>query len=90
MPETGIYTFLFTCDDGGVLRIADRLVVDNDGLHPPQEKIGQVALEKGLQPFALDFIEGGGGYTLQLLYSKDGGEPQPIPASWFKYAPAVQ
>ncbi|SFG38688.1 family 20 glycosylhydrolase [Pontibacter chinhatensis] len=90
VPETGIYTFFFTCDDGGVLRIADRLVVDNDGLHPPQEKIGQVALEKGLQPFALDFIEGGGGYTLQLLYSKDGGEPQPIPASWFKYAPAVQ
>ncbi|WP_266202401.1 family 20 glycosylhydrolase [Pontibacter kalidii] len=90
VPETGIYTFHFTCDDGGVLRIADRLVVDNDGLHPPQEKIGQVALEKGLQPFALDFIEGGGGYTLKLLYSKDGGEPQPIPASWFKYAPAVQ
>ncbi|WP_324677369.1 family 20 glycosylhydrolase [Hymenobacter sp. GOD-10R] len=84
IPETGIYTFYLTCDDGGTLRIADRLVVDNDGLHSAIEKSGQVALAKGLQPLALDFVEGGGGYTLLLKYSKDGSEPQPVPASWLK------
>ncbi|GAA4300822.1 family 20 glycosylhydrolase [Nibribacter koreensis] len=85
IPETGIYSFYLTCDDGGVLRIANRLVVDNDGLHAPLEKSGQVALEKGLHPLELDFIEGGGGYTLpSLLYSKDGSYPQPIPQSWLK------
>ncbi|QHL89345.1 family 20 glycosylhydrolase [Nibribacter ruber] len=84
IPEPGIYSFYLTCDDGGVLKIANRLVVDNDGLHAPLEKSGQVALEKGLQPFALDFIEGGGGYTLKLLYSKDGSQPQPIPQSWWQ------
>ncbi|TXK24932.1 family 20 glycosylhydrolase [Pontibacter qinzhouensis] len=84
IPETGIYTFYLTCDDGGILRIADRMVVDNDGLHSAIEKSGQVALQKGLQPIALDFIEGGGGYTLKLTYSKDGSTPQEIPESWLK------
>ncbi|AMM52578.1 beta-hexosaminidase [Rufibacter sp. DG15C] len=82
IPETGIYSFYLICDDGGVLNIANRLVVDNDGLHAPLEKSGQVALEKGLHPLELDFIEGGGGYTLKLLYSKNGSQPQPIPQSW--------
>ena len=85
IPETGIYTFYLTCDDGGMLRIADRMVVDNDGLHSAIEKNGQVALAKGLQPLALDFVEGGGGYTLLLQYSKDGSEPQSVPASWLKH-----
>ncbi|KAA3439790.1 family 20 glycosylhydrolase [Rufibacter hautae] len=85
VPETGIYTFYLTCDDGGVLRIADRMVVDNDGLHSAIEKSGQVALAKGVQPLALDFVEGGGGYTLKLKYSKDGSEPRDIPDSWLKH-----
>ncbi|MBC6612621.1 family 20 glycosylhydrolase [Hymenobacter sp. BT507] len=85
VPETGIYTFYLTCDDGGTLRLADRMVVDNDGLHSAIEKTGQVALAKGLHPIALDFVEGGGGYTLLLKYSKDGSEPREIPASWLKH-----
>lgn len=84
VPATGIYTFYFTCDDGGVLKIDDRLTVDNDGLHSAIEKSGQAALQKGLQPFALDFIEGGGGYTLKLKYSFNGSTPQDIPSTWFK------
>ncbi|MBV8389315.1 MAG: family 20 glycosylhydrolase [Mucilaginibacter sp.] len=84
VPETGIYTFYLTCDDGGILKIADRLTVDNDGLHSAIEKTGQVALSKGLQPFALDFIEGGGGFTLKLKYSFNGSEPKDIPQSWFR------
>jgi hexosaminidase len=84
IPADGIYTFFLTCDDGGVLKIANRLVVDNDGLHSAVEKSGQVALKKGLQPFALDFIEGGGGYTLKLQYSINGHKPQDVPPSWFK------
>ncbi|MCC9138400.1 family 20 glycosylhydrolase [Pontibacter silvestris] len=85
IPETGIYTFYLTCDDGGVLRIANRMVVDNDGLHSAIEKSGQVALSKGLQTFELDFVEGGGGYTLKLKYSKDGSEPLNVPESWLRH-----
>ncbi|MBJ6142278.1 family 20 glycosylhydrolase [Hymenobacter sp. BT559] len=85
VPTTGIYTFYLTCDDGGILRIADRMVVDNGGLHSAIEKSGQVALAQGLQPFALDFVEGGGGYSLLLKYSLNGSTPQPVPASWLRH-----
>ncbi|SDK01383.1 hexosaminidase [Catalinimonas alkaloidigena] len=85
VPATGIYSFFFTCDDGGVLRIADRVVVDNDGQHGPVEKSGQVALKKGRHPFAVDFLEAGGGYTLKLEVQPEGQAPQPVPASWFSH-----
>lgn len=84
VPEDGVYTFYLTADDAAVLKIADRMVVNNDGMHPPKEKNGQVALKKGLHAFALDFIEGGGGYTLNLKYSKNNDQPKEIPDSWFK------
>ncbi|MCL1033478.1 family 20 glycosylhydrolase [Elizabethkingia anophelis] len=83
VPEKGIYNFYFTCDDGGVLKIADQLVVDNDGQHAPVMKSGQIALEAGYHPIDVDFIEAGGGFTLKLYYSVNNSEPQPIPDSWF-------
>ena len=84
IPAKGIYSFYLTCDDGGILKIAGSETVNNDGLHSAIEKNGQVALRKGLHPFALDFIEGGGGFTLKLKYSINGSSPQEIPSSWFK------
>lgn len=85
IPADGIYSFYLTCDDGGVLKIAGKETVNNDGLHSAIEKNGQIALRKGLQPFVLDFIEGGGGYALQLKYSVNGSAPQEIPSSWWNH-----
>ena len=85
VPETGIYSFYLTCDDAGMLYVADRLVIDNEGPHSPIEKSGQVALEKGRHPFRLDFVEGGGGYTLLLQYSMDGCDIKNIPDNWFTH-----
>ncbi len=85
VPSKEIYNFYFTCDDGGVLKIADQLVVDNDGQHAPVMKSGQIALEAGYHPIDIDFIEAGGGFTLKLYYSINGSEPQPIPDNWFYY-----
>jgi hexosaminidase len=85
IPADGIYSFYLNCDDGGILKIANREVIDNDGPHAPFEKTGQVALKKGLQPFALDFMEGGGGYTLKLQYSINGSQPMEIPSKWLKH-----
>ncbi|ASU33088.1 family 20 glycosylhydrolase [Mucilaginibacter xinganensis] len=84
VPSDGIYTFFLTCDDGGVLRIGDNITVNNDGNHSAQERSGQIALKMGAHPFALDFIEGGGGFKLLLKYSINGSEPKEIPADWLK------
>ena len=84
VPADGIYSFYLTCDDGGVLRIGNNITVNNDGNHSAQERSGQAALKMGAHPFKLDFIEGGGGFTLKLKYSLNGSAPQDIPAEWFK------
>jgi len=83
VPDTGIYTFYLTCDDGGKLYLDNRVIVDNDGLHSAIEKSGQAALSMGIHPFTLDFIEGGGGFTLKLKYSFNGSIAKDIPESWF-------
>ena len=85
VPQDGVYSFYLTCDDGGVLKVANRNVVDNDGWHAPIEKSGQVALKKGLQPVELNFVEGGGGYSLKLKYSVNGSPLQSVPAGWLKH-----
>ena len=84
VPTDDIYSFYLTADDGAVLKIGPTTVVDNDGNHSAQERSGQIALKMGLHPFALDFIEGGGGFTLKLQYSVNGSARQDIPAEWFK------
>jgi hexosaminidase len=85
VPETGVYSFYLNSDDGSVLRIAGRVVVDNDGLHSAREKAGQVALEKGPHIFSLDFIDGGGGSALDLRYSIHDGAVQELPVEWFRH-----
>ncbi len=84
VPERAIYSFYLTSDDGSALYIDNKKVVNNDGLHSAIERSGEIALEKGLHHFSLDFIEGGGGYTLRLLYALKEGQPQNIPAEMFK------
>ncbi|GGZ26554.1 beta-N-acetylhexosaminidase [Echinicola pacifica] len=84
VPDKQIYNFILTSDDGSKLYIADQEIIDNDGFHPARELSGQVALEAGLHAFELDFIEGGGGYTLRLEYIDEAGNRVPVPADWFR------
>jgi len=85
VPETGIYSFYLTADDGANLYIDEEKVIDNDGWHYPIQKSGQVALEKGIHTISLPFVEAGGGYTLKLEYSLNSSELRKVPDSWLKY-----
>jgi len=82
-PEDGIYSFYLRSDDGSVLKIHNKQLVDNDGMHFAIEKSSQIALKKGYHPFELLFLEGGGGYTLELEYSVNGGERKKLTANSF-------
>jgi len=81
--EDGIYSFFLRSDDGSVLKIQNKTLVDNDGMHFAIEKSAQIALKKGYHPFELLFLEGGGGYTLQLEYSVGSSKRKAVSAADF-------
>lgn len=83
-PTTGIYIFALRSDDGSILKIGDKVLIDNDGMHFSIEKSAEIALEKGYHPFELLFVEGGGGYTLQLQCKQPNGQLKAVdPSSFF-------
>lgn len=68
IPDDGSYTFRLTSDDGSRLTIADRTVVDHDGLHGAEPKDGSVQLTAGSHPFRIDYFERGGDQRLTLAW----------------------
>ena len=57
VPAKGVYTFRTTTDDGSVLYIDNKLVVNNDGGHAAVAAQGSIGLEPGLHPFRLLYFE---------------------------------
>jgi alpha-L-fucosidase len=78
VPTTGVLTFYTTSDDGSSLWIDGVKVVDNDGLHGPDEKSGAIALEKGLHAIRLDYIQDTGGAELKVHWQGPDVPKQPI------------
>lgn len=74
VPEDDIYTFYQASDDGAVLRIDDRIVIDHDGFKGSNEVRGQVALQKGSHRLELSYFEAGGGNSISLQF--DGSSIQ--------------
>lgn len=80
IPADGEYAFKTRSDDGSVLRIDGKVVVNNDGQHPPQDREGRIRLTKGRHPFELGFTQGGGGYELAVFWQPPEAKKwQPIP-----------
>jgi hypothetical protein len=60
------YKFHATSDDGSKVWIDDKLVVDNDGVHPPTTRSGSVKLTKGTHKIVVGVFNGGGGVELHV------------------------
>jgi PKD repeat protein len=85
VPVDGVYRFKVDSDDGGVLYLNDRMVVDNSIITPEvQEATGDVGLRAGLYKLHIDYFEGIIGQRIKLLV-KEPGEMRwkPVPKSWF-------
>ena len=81
IPETGIWEFSTRSDDGSVLYIGDRKVVDNDGSHAAVTATGRVALEAGLHRYRLLYFEDYEGEELSWGWRAPGAERfEPVPA----------
>jgi hypothetical protein len=80
VPTDGVYTFFTTSDDGSKLYIGETEVVNNDGLHGPEEKTGIIGLKAGKHSFTVTFFELGGGEALSVQYKGPGIQKGFIPA----------
>lgn len=81
IPERGVWEFSTKSDDGSVLLVGGRKVVDNDGSHASVTATGRVALEAGLHPYKLLYFEDYEGQELQWGWKAPGAAAfAPIPA----------
>jgi alpha-L-fucosidase len=72
-PQDGLWSFSLTSDDGSRLWIGDRLVVDADGRHGPEEFEGHVGLRAGWHPIRVEYFNASGEMLLSLrVRSPDG------------------
>ncbi|MDA1259467.1 MAG: alpha-L-fucosidase, partial [Planctomycetota bacterium] len=78
VPEDGMWIFSLTSDDGSQLRIAGRLVVDNDGLHGAETREEAIALAAGWHAFDLRWFNRTGGAVLELKKGLPGERLSPI------------
>lgn len=72
IKEKGQYTFATVSDDGSKLFIDGVQVVDNDGDHGIQEREGSVNLSVGKHRIKVEYLNAGGGFFLNCLYSGPG------------------
>ena len=81
IDQSGTYTFYTNSDDGSKLYIGGVLVVNNDGLHGPQEVSGSISLTAGMHAIIVDYFEADGGDLLEASYAGPGVTKQKIPVN---------
>lgn len=80
-PRDGTYTFYTNSDDGSRLFIGKEEVVNNDGVHGPQEIAGDVALKKGKHALTVVYFQKADGQKLEVLWEGPELPKQPLPAA---------
>lgn len=86
VPEDGLWELAVTSDDGAVLELDGRLVVNGDGSHANYKATGHVGLKKGLHAFRLRYLEDYEGQNLEWEWKKPSTDTfEPIPDSAIFY-----
>ncbi len=78
IPEDGLYNFFVKSDDGCVLFINEKKVVDNDGGHSPRMRNGQIGLMRGLHRIKVLYFEDYMGEFLEIGISSTKIKKGPI------------
>ncbi len=74
VSTAGTYKFRLLSDDGAMLYIDGRCIVNNDGQHPPTSRMGSLALTEGEHDFFLDYYQGPREtIALQLFVTPENG-----------------
>jgi len=72
VPKAGTYGFQTCSDDGSMLYIKGKLVVNNDGNHGRRCKSANAKVTKGWNKLVVTFYENGGGANLQVSTKAPG------------------
>ena len=72
IPKDGSYEFILASDDGSLLFIDGKKIVDNDGLHGKVRKIGKVELKTGMHAIRVGYIEAAGMEELYVGWKGPG------------------
>jgi mono/diheme cytochrome c family protein len=72
LEQDADYRFHLTSDDGSKLLIDDKMVVANDGIHPPSTNEGTAHLRKGAHRFEAAVFNAGGGVELGVQIEGGG------------------
>lgn len=68
------YAFRTWSDDGSIMYLNDKKLIDNDGMHGVEYKENMVHLEEGLYELRLEFMQGGGGKFLSMNWKPEDAE----------------
>jgi PA14 domain len=85
IPESEVWTFTLTSDDGSQLWIDEQLVVDDDGLHTARARSGTAVLEAGPHAIELRWFNKSGAAELGLSWNTPGKPAQSVPDSAFTH-----
>ena len=72
IPKDGSYEFILASDDGSLLFIDGKKIVDNDGLHGKVRKTGKVELKAGMHAIRVGYIEAAGMEELYVGWKGPG------------------
>lgn len=87
VPADGVYRFLLGSDDGALLQVDGRTVVDRDGEQTGDASSGSIALAAGLHTVVLRYFQGWSAKGLDLKIATGDGLPTPVPQDWWWHRP---
>ncbi len=79
VPATGIYTLALEANDGAILYLNGREIVNNDGGHRSQKLDMKIKLEKGYHPILVKYFQQGLAKNLRVTWQGPGMPEQEIP-----------
>jgi hypothetical protein len=78
VPHTGVYGFGGQVDDGMLLLIDGRVVVDQQMEGPPKQVWGKTFLIAGWHALDVSFLQYAGGASLKVQWQPPGSDRQPL------------
>ena len=93
IDKPGLYTWDMISDDGARLYLDDQLIIDNDGVHEPEERMGSLRLAAGVHRIRVSYFQGPRFQVALVLkvappgeplriFSTDEFKPPPHPDNW--------